>query len=609
MKRLLTALSLLLVMAMLVPMTAFAAVEDTGADISAVVTVDGDVYKMDDAPSVEELGDFDSYEILSGDETILEIEMLDNADAAVATGNGDNPNPDIDIVDEFDDPEPSGTEMPGGYYSARFDLPDTKKEVFLTGLTAEKVEEIKTKLILNFAAADDFDLEDLSFIDAEKTLTDTDGDEEMCWAGTISNMLTYTGWAAKAGFNSTDDVFEQLINDFEDKGHNQYYTLGWFFNGTNYLPTVNPDAAASVEGSGAYLTDYAYDQVSNSEDIYGDPAGALARLRGHLDDGDAIALSISLYYRTNGAYSNDHSITCWGYVVDHTYSEDDLRFNAGLFTTDSDSDWADGDRRDAPNTLHAESLFIDNNGKYNYYIDDNYLAELADYTYLKPYSDTLPKETDAAANRNKVTTPDVYISEAYLGTDMDADVTWLDKIQSNTQFYYSPVVYNMSDVSFSGSLKIETVVNGADDSVVFRRKVTTNTSLSPLGGMSLSKYLKRDAGLPAGDYTMTFSINWDKSITEAYYYNNTYSFGFKVRDSYIVGDVNGDGVVDILDATTIQRILADYEVSATEGYQERAILDGGEKTDITFATAIQRWLVDYEVAYPINQTALYDGLY
>ena len=587
MKKWLTVLSLTLVVAILVPMTAFAATEEPDADISAVVTVDGDVYALDGAPAVEALGGFDSYTILAGEEEILGVEPSGDGDAD----------------------ETAGEEASGGFYSVRFPLPETTKEVFLTGLTASRVEEIQEKLIQHYAEGPDFDLEDLSFIDVEKTLPE-DGDENLCWAATSSNLLTYTGWAAQAGFDTTDDVFDAFVNAFEDKGGNPYYGIGWFFNGVNRFGTSTEEAASAAEGTGGYIADYAFEQYVGSVNIVGDSVSGFRSLRDHLDSGDGISLDVTLI-NTHTGNNSGHSMTCWGYVIDTDHSENEAGYNAGLLLTDSDSDWVkEGDRRGAPNILHVISLASAGSGaELDYYFRlPGYIAYVDDFNYLQPYADTLTKETCDDATRDKVTTPDLYISDAYFGTDTAAAATKLEKIKSNTRFYFTPIVRNMADADYSGPLQVYTEVTGADG-VVMTDNEQVGVSIPAEGGLSFGTSVQRPQGLPAGDYTMTFYLNREHPAEEAYYYNNVFSFDFKVRDSYIIGDVNGDGDVDVLDATTIQRILAEYEVSATDGYMERAILNGVERTDITFATTIQRWLVDYEVAYPIGESTLYNGIY
>ena len=69
---------------------------------------------------------------------------------------------------------------------------------------------------------------------------------------------------------------------------------------------------------------------------------------------------------------------------------------------------------------------------------------------------------------------------------------------------------------------------------------------------------------------------------------------------YVLGDVDGDGEVTIIDVSWMQRALADQSVTAS--YNEAAgdvNNDGG--TDITDVTFIQRYLAGMTVPYPINE--------
>ena len=66
--------------------------------------------------------------------------------------------------------------------------------------------------------------------------------------------------------------------------------------------------------------------------------------------------------------------------------------------------------------------------------------------------------------------------------------------------------------------------------------------------------------------------------------------GIKDPDSYILGDADSDGIVAIIDATAIQRHLAD--LSTTSFDEDAADVDKDEKISILDATAIQRHLAD-----------------
>ena len=70
-------------------------------------------------------------------------------------------------------------------------------------------------------------------------------------------------------------------------------------------------------------------------------------------------------------------------------------------------------------------------------------------------------------------------------------------------------------------------------------------------------------------------------------------------ESYIRGDANGDGHVTIMDATVIQRRLAEIP---TPSFDERAADVDGDGLNITDATQIQRYLAEFDNIYHINET-------
>lgn len=68
--------------------------------------------------------------------------------------------------------------------------------------------------------------------------------------------------------------------------------------------------------------------------------------------------------------------------------------------------------------------------------------------------------------------------------------------------------------------------------------------------------------------------------------------------SYIRGDADGDGTVTILDATVIQRRLAELSVSS---FNEKGADVDGDGLDITDATKIQRKLAEFADPYHIGE--------
>ena len=67
----------------------------------------------------------------------------------------------------------------------------------------------------------------------------------------------------------------------------------------------------------------------------------------------------------------------------------------------------------------------------------------------------------------------------------------------------------------------------------------------------------------------------------------------------LLGDADGDGEISIIDATVIQRHLA--QIPITGFHEDAADVDGSGDVEITDATYIQRHLVDLELPYKIGE--------
>ena len=69
--------------------------------------------------------------------------------------------------------------------------------------------------------------------------------------------------------------------------------------------------------------------------------------------------------------------------------------------------------------------------------------------------------------------------------------------------------------------------------------------------------------------------------------------------AYLLGDADGDGLVSILDATAIQRMLASF---MTDGFDSIAADTDGDGTVTVFdVSLIQRRLADMEVSDPVGE--------
>lgn len=582
MKKWIAICCILLCAALLFTMTATAArvpLDTPEVAVYAVVSLtDGEEKVVDSAPDAAVMEGADAYALYVEDAPVLSVEHL-------LSGVG----------------EPVAAEP---FYSVNFTFAGTDTEVFLTGLRADQVAEVQQRIIDSYVRGSSFELTDLGFIDAEKTFNE-DNDDELCWAASTSDMLTYTGWAAQAGFESEDDVFEAHIDAFENTGGHQFYAIGWFFDGCVLHDNSGNYGARAVDypNSGGYLRDYAFDRyVTNGSFTVNDMDKVAALLRA----GCAVGFGAYIYY--DGAYDNaGHAMTMWGYVVDNSMPADDPSRYLSICITDSDSDeLEDADRRDAVNVMSVYAL-DPYEGYYWFDFDEHTSALITDYVSLAPYRAELPRETDPDANKDKITRPDLSVSEMYLSDNGSTrELKTLFESGSTVSFTYR--IDNFSDQSYSGLLYTQATMTDALGNVIFDSTPRYRISNLPIRGGTVPNFLSA-ADLPEGDYTLTFTVNPNHSaaeaMPEAYYYNNTKTLSFRVRDSYLRGDYDGNGEVNILDATKIQRALAGY----TTNLDDRASVRGDVNCNglnVIDATLVQRHLAGFSTPDPLGEKQLYD---
>lgn len=83
-------------------------------------------------------------------------------------------------------------------------------------------------------------------------------------------------------------------------------------------------------------------------------------------------------------------------------------------------------------------------------------------------------------------------------------------------------------------------------------------------------------------------------------YAQEHNISYVLLDDVALGDVDGDGYVNINDVTTIQRHLAELE--KLEGiFLYAADTNRDEIVDISDATAVQMYLAEYDISYPIGK--------
>ncbi len=71
---------------------------------------------------------------------------------------------------------------------------------------------------------------------------------------------------------------------------------------------------------------------------------------------------------------------------------------------------------------------------------------------------------------------------------------------------------------------------------------------------------------------------------------------------YLRGDADGNGALDVLDATTIQRVLAGLSAQDEDGHMALRATVTGDELSITDATAIQRYLASLDNIYELDTT-------
>jgi hypothetical protein len=108
---------------------------------------------------------------------------------------------------------------------------------------------------------------------------------------------------------------------------------------------------------------------------------------------------------------------------------------------------------------------------------------------------------------------------------------------------------------------------------------------------------------PETDYTIAYTDNQTAgtatvTVTGAGEYEGEATVHFAIRN--VLGDTDGNGEVEIVDATLIQRRLIFMAVPDPDRIESVGDVDGGG-LDITDATFIQRFLVGMEVPHPINE--------
>lgn len=474
---------------------------------------------MIDASSLEQttiVEKIASYEVFYNNESIMSVELKD-----------------IEYIDEMAVGASTSKAM-NGYYAVSFDLPDSNKEAFLTGLTPNNLEIVQERIIDGYSSEYDFTMESIDFIDTEKTTASSD-DDELCWAASASNMLHYSGWGEKAGFSSCDDLFDLFQENYYDGAYWNFGGINWFFNGNKGLPDnwlSGSEARLKDYGnSGGFLKDYAIEKIFKYMDL-SENYPNISTLISDLQKGYAVSLSLG--WINEDERNGGHSVTCWGYVTNNDYSENEKEHYEALIISDSDSDQQeDINRRTAPNKLNLIHLtpYVNESLGYDSWICDGYNNGAFEYfTSLAPYSDDVEKELDIDATHSKVTDPDFYATAAFV-SPTEKDEVYQNNIAFGETVFISPIFSNTSDVSYEGECSYNILINDENGSSVYNESLSSNIVTSPYDENIFFDKFADIKGLNVGKYTATITLNDNHSVKEAFLCNNTYQFDFSVIES------------------------------------------------------------------------------
>ena len=138
-----------------------------------------------------------------------------------------------------------------------------------------------------------------------------------------------------------------------------------------------------------------------------------------------------------------------------------------------------------------------------------------------------------------------------------------------------------------------TVENNAFLNCSSLKSVTIPSGVTAIGGEAFSGCENLVIYCEKGSYALTYAKEngVDYVVTDA--------------ESYLLGDANGDGVVTVLDATRIQRLLAKLTDDPTGIIAVRGDANQNGILEVVDATIIQRYLAKIEVPYSVGETFYY----
>ena len=165
------------------------------------------------------------------------------------------------------------------------------------------------------------------------------------------------------------------------------------------------------------------------------------------------------------------------------------------------------------------------------------------------------------------------------------DYTSADKINVGT-----PQLIKIGPEQF---LMMWTETNKKSESVT---KAVTLDSLGNITSDIVSRSVMLSDCQPV--FTSDGRVRWYVSNGKKIWFYSIDPFRF-VEEHVILGDANGDGIINIRDVTSIQRHVSEYQNVKSF---KAADVDGNNVVNVQDATLIQRYLAEYEVEYSIGES-------
>ncbi len=536
----------------------FSSLEMEQADgaYTVITDIENDVHYLDgiiDADKLEYssiVSRIASYEIYIENDKIISVELNDILSKGdVSLSNNENV-------------------LTNGYYAVKFMLSDEENTTcFLTGLSDTNLNMVQKKLISAKLENSEFTMESLDFIDAEKTNISEFGDDQLCWAASTSNMLRYTGWNTKAQeentdekFDSEDDILDLFNSEFTDFGSSQIYGIQWFFDGS-YIPQTFGTGWSRVKNygiSGGYLKKYFWDDLIDYVDLAKEHRN-INKVTNALEQGSGAGITLG-WISDDGQRNGGHAITMWGYICDNDFNNTDLEYMKALIVSDSDSERiSDENRRIAPNKMQVLNTKPYTQNGYDTWSFDGYSGGsgvLESITLLPAYTDDIKCEDNPNATLDTINNSELYPKDVYISIDRDIEAK-VEKAEKDEIIYAVVGIENDSDIDFNNDLEYRVQVSDSVGNIIYDETKIENVMIKSYESKKLMTEIK---GLDVGEYTLSVTVNPEHKITEAYYYNNTYTCNFSVVESFI----DKSDVIINAEIGEFNNGMADVELSYTQ---------------------------------------------